>query len=384
MKILIKGYYGFGNLGDDILMTTMYRLLKEKFPTAQFFIFSNFTKNLSGFKRQENYNEYILMLLGEHVRIIDWTFRGEFDLVVDGGGGVYFDYSVGGLTKAFINWAGNLVGTKGLFQVDTLIRIASGRMRRLKFKKRAGFGLGIGPYTPQSKLLYQHLVEIGSTDVLFVRDATSFNLLQEFKFSGVKNLSADVAFLSSYWLTNKIKPRPKVDFQNRIGIILLDWHEGNAARFKVFQKFADRLLQEGMKVTFFSFDENQDIQYIEEFQLAYSFITWRPNEISLPAFMNEISTQDIVFSARAHGAILGSILGVPSVCITTSHKLTEVSRLLSQSASIVNEPITETELFKQLQQVKDNYSERLALVDRDLERNRRLADETWLEFSKWL
>ncbi|MEQ1587067.1 MAG: polysaccharide pyruvyl transferase family protein [Cyclobacteriaceae bacterium] len=384
MKILIKGYYGFGNLGDDILMTTTYHLLKNRFPAAELFIFSNFTSNLNGFNRQPNYNKYIWHLLGEEVQIIDWTYRGDFDLIVDGGGGVYFDYSIGSSVWGLLNAVNKFMGVTILYRIDVILRKVFGRKRHLGFKRRAGFGLGIGPYSNSSRLLYQHLVEIGSTNILFVRDNTSLKLLQAFRFSGIKDLSSDIAFLSQYWLNSEVKQRPGENFQNRIGIILLDWHEGNDSRFEEFQKFADHLIVRGTRVTFFSFDENHDIKYIRKFQEGYSLVVWRPNEISISDFLNTLSAQDILFSARAHGVIIGSILKVPSICIATSQKLIEVSRLLPLSTSLVNEPIQEEQLFNQLENVQSNYSERLKYLDLDIERNEKLAIESWLEFSKHL
>lgn len=384
MKILIKGYYGFGNFGDDILMTTTYRLLKNRFPGAQFFVFSNFSSNLNGFNRQPNYNKYIWELLGEKVQIIDWTFKGDFDLIIDGGGGVYFDYSIGSSIRRLLNAVNKFVGVTILYRIDCILRKLAGRKKHLGFKRRAGFGLGLGPFSKSSKLLYQHLVEIGSTDILFVRDNTSLKLLQTFRYSGIRKLSSDIAFLSPYWLNSEVKLRPRVDFKNRIGIILLDWHEGNDLRFEEFQKFADHLIARGTRVTFFSFDENHDIKYIKKFQEGYSLVVWRPNEISVPVFLNTISSQDILFSARAHGVIIGSILKVPSICIATSPKLIEVSRLLPLSTSVVDEPIQEDHLLKELDNIQNNYSEHLNYLDLDIERNEKLAVESWLEFSKHL
>lgn len=384
MKILIKGYYGFGNFGDDILMITTYHLLKSKFSGAQLFIFSNFSTNLVGFNRHPSYNTYIWELLGEKIQIIDWTYKGDFDLIVDGGGGVYFDYSIGSSIRRLLNAVNKFVGVTILYRIDCILRTLSGRKRHLGFKRRVGFGLGLGPYSNSSRLLYQHMVEIGSTDILFVRDNTSLKLLQAFRFAGIKNLSSDIAFLSQYWLTSEVKLRPRENFQNRIGIILLDWHEGNDSRFEEFRKFADHLIARGTKVTFFSFDENHDSRYIKKFQHNYSFVIWRPNEISVPDFLNAISSQDILFSARAHGVIIGSILKVPSICIATSPKLIEVSRLLPLSTSLVTEPIQEGHLLKELDNVQNNYSEYLSYLDLDIEKNKKLAVESWLEFSKYL
>jgi len=381
MKILLKGYYGFGNLGDDILLKVSWRIVSEKYRGASIFVYSNFNENLRGFNQSENYNHYIFKLTNTKVELIDWTGYHEFDLVLDGGGGVYFDYTKGSLLTRFTNKFSKWIGAEHLYKLDQLLRRLTGKQRHIQFKKRIGVGLGIGPYVPAAKLFYHHLVEIGSTDVMLVRDPTSLAELQQVKFSGATSLCADLAFFSEYWMSGISKEK---NDGSRVGIILLDWHEGMSERFEVFRNFADDLIKSGNRVTFFSFDENHDKVYREYFQNRYSFVVWKPNETTLDSFLKGISSQGIIFSARAHGIIVSSLLGVPTVCIGTSKKLIEVSKLFPTSSSLINEPVKVETLHEQWHRINNNYDDVLKSLTRDVDANKQLAKETLIKLHQYL
>jgi len=381
MKVLLKGYYGFGNLGDDILLKVSWRIVSTIYENASVFIYSNFNENLTGFNQSKNYNHYIFRLTNTNVDLIDWTGYHDFDLVVDGGGGVYFDYSKGSMLTEIGNQIARRIGAGRLYKIDQLFRKLTGKKRHIQFKKRVGVGLGIGPYVPASKLFYQHLVEIGSTNVLLVRDQTSIKHLQDFKFDGETALCADLAFFSEYWLNDSTQA---LNDSTRVGIILLDWHDGMTSRFEVFKTFADELIQSGKEVTFFSFDENHDKSYKEFFQNRYTFVAWKPNEMPLDSFLKVISSQGIIFSARAHGVIISSLLGVPAICIGTSKKLVEVSKMFPASSALIDEPVSLEALHRQLNRVINHYEEVHNYLTKDVNRNKQLAKESLLKLRQYL
>ena len=89
-KIILKGYYGFGNFGDDILMVTTYWLLKDIFPSDQIIVCS------------ENPGaQYIELLCEKSVPVVNSNSGLHADWIVHGGGGVFFDFNEG-TSKLFL------------------------------------------------------------------------------------------------------------------------------------------------------------------------------------------------------------------------------------------------------------------------------------------
>lgn len=372
MKILLKGYYGFGNLGDDILMKTTWGIIQDQVKDREISIYSNFNKNLLGFDRAETYNEYIYIILDAKPELIDWTATRTYDLLIDGGGGVYFDYMRGKWFHRLLNTCIQILGCVFVLKIDKLIRKFLKRQRHLNFDRRIGLGLSIGPYTTTSKLLYSQLVDITLTNILFVRDKPSLRFLEKYKYMGEKFLGTDLAFCSEYWLPPGVSHKA-TQFNGNLGLVLLDWHEGNEYRFREFKKLAQWAARLNFKVTFFSLDENNDKAYIQEFHSEYNLIVWQPHKLSLYDFLVKVAEQDIVLSARAHGVIISSILGVPSVCIGTSKKLVEVSKMFPSSSSLIPEPVSSIEMQLCVETMIEKYTQLLQGVQVDVAANQKRA-----------
>lgn len=375
MKILLKGYYGFGNFGDDILMITSFKMIETLCPNSTLYIFSNFNTNLRGFDRQADYNHYIYRLLGSRPELIDWTYRGKMDLLVDGGGGVYFDSDEGPWWLAGRNWLLMRFGIANLYLLDRVLRRLTFRPKRLTHQRRIGLGLGIGRYTAGSRLFYDHMVELGTYDALYVRDDVSLKLLQDFKLQVKKRVITDMAFLAQYWLPKEVTVSFDKTFRGNIGIVLMDWQVDSEEFFREAMRFAEESREKEYQVTFFSFDENHDRQYIRFFREYEHFVLWQPNAMSLPDFLQVLARQDVLITARAHGAIIGAQLGAVPVCLGRTEKLRIVAGMFPSLDLLIKEPIRREDLHACVDTIRKDYRRYLRGLVQDNAMNRAKASE---------
>ena len=146
-KILLAGYYGFGNLGDDILLETYLARLRPRFDVS-------------------------VLLPGQPVD--RWSPRAvvravaNTDILLFGGGGIFQDKT----------------GSLGLAYYLSLILLA-----RLFGKRVVLLGQGIGPLSPFGLPLTRAVLRLA--EKITVRDAASLELLEGLSVS----LSADSALL---------------------------------------------------------------------------------------------------------------------------------------------------------------------------------------------
>lgn len=329
MKILLKGYYGFGNLGDDILMLVSYKSLKKKFPDVTLDVFSNYTKRLDGFEKQPDYNTYIHHIIGEQPRLIDWTYHESYDLLVDGGGGIYFGHTAGRWYHRILNVFVRLFGVNTISRIDTALRNLTGKQRRIRFTKHIGWGIGIGEYKKSFPELFRQFSDMGSYTQLMVRDAESKALLKHYKYRGVTGVYADLAFLHTHWVPNGVRYPERAS--KKIAIILLDFEKDAERTMEEIQTIERRVISAGYEITYFSLDDVKDKLYRSKFH-DRPFVSWQPSEMKPDDFFEKLAQNQVVITARAHGAILGACLGVIPIIIPHSQKLVQVSRMFPASA----------------------------------------------------
>ncbi len=362
MNILLKGYYGFGNFGDDLLMLISYRLIKEKYPSSNVTIFSNNTENLSGFKLKQGYNNYIFKILEKKVPLVDWTFKGHFDLVVEGGGGTYFDNQYGGMFYYLRNKVINIISYSTLKRVDFLLRNITGRKQRITYNKKIILGIGIGPYTNSAKLFYANLVDLASSDFIMVRDKISFNLIKKLR---KRSLGSDLAFATNYW-NDLFQQSHSSNTSQSVGFILM----GNKTTFEnKILGLALHLKKLGWNVHFFAFDEAVDKSFINECKKHFNINIWQPHSITLNEYILQLQKCSILFTERAHGAIVGAIIGCTPFYISSSYKTNQILSFFKNAN--YNNSMTCKKLDKDmLDSLYMNMGNKKELLKTDVELNR--------------
>lgn len=332
-KILLKGFYGFGNFGDDILMLTTYNIVKEIFPQAEIFVGSE-SKNPA----------YIHKYL-QGVKIINSAENLTVNWIVHGGGGVFFDFSKHATKYIFLNRFIRAIGYQAYRNLYELFRKLRGN-GLIKQNARAGLGIGVGTYTPSSNRFFSDILALSTFDILLVRDDPS---VQNAKlYCGSRNIykSTDLAFLSSHWMPTNIR---KSSPQEAIGFVLRDWLFDN--NVSVMLEVAKELLSRGQEVKFFALDEDSDAQFITSASSLGPVYVWNPVENTMENYLSELATCKLMISSRAHGAIVSACLGIPVCCVCIEPKLEQVAMMLNNSARTIRKPFKKEEALKEIEQI---------------------------------
>jgi polysaccharide pyruvyl transferase WcaK-like protein len=321
VKILLQGYYGRGNWGDDLLMLIAFRLLRERYATAQIDICT-----------ADRTLPYIQRMLGEEVRCLPRGRHGHYDVIVHGGGGVFFDYHAYGWREILREKAIHLIG------IPTFLR-TSNALRRLLNKPqtsadcRVALGVGVGIYSIGSPRLLSAYHSLSQMRGLWVRDTKSTANMQRFGriFKGELVQGSDMVFLREYWLDG-ISAHKEKQAKPKCGIVLR--HYPNAPESLDALRATLPELQARYTVQFFFLEQEEDAPLIHALADIQP-IVWQPESMSIDAFASKLAQQDVIITSRAHGVICAACLGVPSVIIAIEPKLETVHQMLPNSSVMV-------------------------------------------------
>jgi polysaccharide pyruvyl transferase WcaK-like protein len=354
-NIIIRGYYGFGNLGDDVLMIVTFRWLKKSFPGHSILICAD-SRNF----------EYISSLLGGDVVIIQSDSRIDAEWIIYGGGGIFFDFNESGKIYGLVNTLIKMIGYtpyKKIYNAYRSIKSTTG----ISAKKYAGLGLGVGSYTKTSKRFYADILPLSSFDFLLVRDEESASNLEHHSLTFPVAVASDLAFISDYW-KGMLRERQKLD-ELHIGFILRDWPNDNHAYMNAVEKVVEQLNKRNYVVNFYSFDSRSDSFYVKKFSTWSPVAVWDPYKLSLHDFLSKLSVNNLVITSRAHGAILSACMGIPSVCLAIEPKLRHVSTMLSKSSVLVDNLFDAGKILQAIDQQIHAIDQSSKLVKEDVDNN---------------
>src|SRR5690554_5293072 len=149
-KIILFGYYGFGNLGDELFIEYFIDLLKQRFSAHPLIILVN---NPREYETKDGV-EYVSRW--SFWRLLKLFKKG--DLLIGGGGSIFQD----------------LTGKKSLLYYVALLRLARFKKTRIILA-----GQGFGPLSPWGERLTAKI--LNKVDVISCRDPVSVKYLFQIK-----------------------------------------------------------------------------------------------------------------------------------------------------------------------------------------------------------
>lgn len=295
-RVLISGYYGFGNTGDEAILETLSKKLIQA--GIEVYVLSASPEetqkryNVKAFHRFK-FNEIIKALKG-------------CDALISGGGSLFQD----------VTSSGSLYYYLGIVLLAQIMK-----------KKVYVYSQGIGPI---NKKMNQRIFKrvINRVENISVRDTASYEELHRIGIETLPiNLTADPVFLlepASAKRGMEILSKAGLDINNEflVGVAVREWMNREES-IKKFAEMSDRIIEEfDAKLVLFPF------HYPNDLELALDIVSnmknkpyiieeqWKPSEV-----MSAMGLMHINIGVRLHSLIFSARMGVPMIGISYDPKI---------------------------------------------------------------
>jgi polysaccharide pyruvyl transferase CsaB len=280
---IISGYYGFDNLGDELILKVLTDELKEK--GVKITVLSNNPK-----KTAQQYGVQAIHRMN-FIDIVDALAQA--NLFISGGGGLFQD-ATGPISPLYY---GGLIHLANFFEVPICF-----------------WAQGVGPLRKE----FSRKVTASALrhcDAIAVRDEQSAQLIRD-----ISDLEPEVT-ADPVWLLKLPKPLSQPGKKNkkqskpfRLGISLRPWSELTEARLKhlggLLAKWADSFGQP-VELLLLPFQKEEDTHLLSEFATSVQSLNLSIKMIEADQVLGTIKTCDAMLGMRFHSLILGLLAEIP-------------------------------------------------------------------------
>ncbi|MBN1622553.1 MAG: polysaccharide pyruvyl transferase CsaB [Endomicrobiales bacterium] len=319
MKILIAGYYGFGNAGDELILDVLIKNLKNREKDSKIVVLSDnpeetsINHNISSISRWNPLN--LLKSLKDS------------DIVIVGGGGLFQD----------------MTSNLSLYYYLSIIWLA-----KIFKKKIFVCAVSINELSGLNKILMGYVLK--QADRITVRENESKDFLVKIGCpEGIIEVTADIVFLKEINTGYQAHRNRKIAF-------ILRAEPDAGENGGVFAELADFFIESmRSEVMFIPFHMEEDQCYIKGIMNRMKnksvLVRWKnPDEII--AIFQEVG---LVVSQRLHGLILSALNGIPFLGLSGDSKITRFLKEFEQKKIYRNSHLSSSEIKNELE---DTWSKR--------------------------
>lgn len=300
MSLLLYGYFGHRNFGDDLLLSIACRLCRDIGYKGKIDVASDSkgVDYLPGIV--SGFDDIVPMTQNAH----RWIWR-KYDHVLFAGGGTVFDYRKS-MSKRY----------RLKNHLSDSIRFG---LPRLTGTRYASMGVGIGPFASAAgKRVAMHRLRYH--DWLFVRDQDSLEHAASV-CKGDTTLSVDLSLLEASRLSElarSLECRGQV-----VGILVRSYRFGDVGNryLEAVRHAAEILVNQGVEVQWLSFQPDYDNAVLDMLSSNCQTWTWDPDTMTFEDAYQKIASLKTLVTARMHGTYVAGMLGVPTVGIELHPKI---------------------------------------------------------------
>ena len=300
-KIVISGYYGFNNAGDEALLTAILAALRAVEPTVDITVISGNPGNTIAKHQVKSLYRFAAVRLLRAIR--------EADLVISGGGSLLQDVT----------------------------RIAAAKWKR---KKVMLFAQGIGPIRSRLMRLLTRLV-VNRADVITVRDRDSAEELARMGVPAAKvEVTADPVLMlnpESKVMGKAILTEAGLDpYKPIIGVSVREWPD-NQRCLKQLAAALGKLSEEyNAQIAILPLQVSKDLA---DSKLLQSYLPKIRNRVALlqgdystEEFLSVIGSFRLLIGMRLHALIFAAVMQVPLMAISYDPKVDSFLKAIEAQA----------------------------------------------------
>lgn len=312
MKILVEGYFGHRNFGDDLLLKVALDRLD---PGGRHEIAVS-----CGREDAEYLREWF-----PEVTLSDPSSPRQYaryDRILLGGGGTLFEYRAD-LSIPYI----------ARKTASHILRYGWARASASRF---GAVGIGIGPFA-DSRARWTSLFPLRFMDFVHARDGRSFEHAR--RVVGARAGQAPDLSFGEYPRIEAVA-RSTVS-SDRVVFILRRFTYGDEGDtyLDAAMAAASRLQRKGTPVEWVSFQEEYDRPVIERLEEeGHPVWSWDPRSMSLQAMYRKLAEAACIVTARMHGVHVGGMMGVPTVAIALHPKLCSAASIFEGATVVPGAP----------------------------------------------
>lgn len=293
-KIVISGYYGFNNAGDEAMLYSILRTLKEKLPEPEVTVISGDPDGTA-----ENFHTRAIPRFGG-AAIARSILRS--NVLVSGGGSLLQD----------------VTSSRSLLYYLSIILMG------VLFRKRVFlYSQGIGPLHRRwvCRLLGAVLSHV---DAITVRDERSKKFLETLGVTAPIYATADsVLSLPQVSLAEGrqiLKDAGVPEGKKLIGISVRDWMDADKWA-KDFRSYIERLGDAGYEILFIPMQYPYDLRIARVISGDAGAVHFLTNPLTTPELMSVIGNLDLLVGMRLHALIFAALMHVPMIGISYDPKI---------------------------------------------------------------
>jgi len=338
VRMLLAGYYGFGNLGDEAILEMTLKQILEITDRENITVLSGnkeVTRKKYNISTIDRYNIFSIInaLRTSHV-------------LVFGGGSLLQD----------------VTSKRSIYYYLFLIRLAKFMNNRIVMLSQ-----GIGPIiSEKSKIAVKRTLAL--VDYITVRDKHSKEFLESIGVDGSK------IFLSTDPVIN-MREDESLKYEKsdtlKVCFSLRNWKDSDVS--EKISKVAKKLIDKGIECHFIPFYFKEDLQLVDQIEknLGNKAFYYRQKLTTKEAF-NIIKTMDVMVGVRLHALIFAAAANVPIVAISYDHKVDHFVNSVNMKIACTIDNIDENTLFEEIMEKIKNEDEEKANLQEHVEKLREL------------